>query len=82
MGSAYRIRSFLILSVAGLLAAVLVGVAPAAAQTPPASGTTTSSGTAGSPGIGVVCPTATPAVEACSRLRVRAGPAPRTGSPE
>jgi hypothetical protein len=56
MGSAYRIRSFAILSVAGLLAAVLLGAVPAAAQTPPASGTTTSSGTAGAPGIGVVSP--------------------------
>ena len=44
MGSAYGIRSFPILSVAGLLAAVLVGVAPAAAQTPPASGTTRPAG--------------------------------------
>ena len=66
MGSASRIRSFPVLSVAGLLAAVLVGVTPAGAQTPPASGTTTSRGTAGSLGIGVVAPqplTAKPAPE-------------------
>jgi hypothetical protein len=56
MGSAPRIRSFPVLSVAGLLAAVLVGLSPVTAQTPPPPGTGTSSGTAGSPGIGVVAP--------------------------
>jgi hypothetical protein len=39
-----------------LLAVVLFGVTPVAAQTPPASETTTSSGTPGSPKIGVVAP--------------------------
>ena len=81
MGSAYGIRSFLILSVAGLLAAVLVGVAPAAAQTSPASGDHVQRDRR-IPGHRGRLPTATPAVEACSRLRVRAGSAPRTGSPE
>jgi len=55
MSSARRTRLF-VLSVAGLLAAVLVGVSPAAAQTPPPAGTSTSSGAAGPSGIGVVAP--------------------------
>jgi hypothetical protein len=63
MGSACRIRSFPVLSVAGLLAAVLVGVTPAWAQTPPASGTTASPGAAGSLGVTVTPQPSKPAPE-------------------
>jgi hypothetical protein len=56
MGSTSRIRSFPVLSVTGLLAAMLAGVSPAVAQTPPPSGTAPSSGTAGPQGFGVVAP--------------------------
>jgi hypothetical protein len=63
MGSALRIQSFPVLSVAGLLAAVLVGVSPAAAQTPPASGTPASPGAAGSLGVVVTPQPSQPAPE-------------------
>jgi len=51
-----RIQPFPALSVVAALAAVLIGVTPVRAQTPPAFGRTVSTGTAGSPGVGVVAP--------------------------
>ena len=56
MGSARKIQPFLVLSVAGLLAVVLVGASPTGAQTPPPSGAATPSGNPAPPGIGVVAP--------------------------
>ncbi|HEX9709644.1 MAG TPA: hypothetical protein VGB42_06760, partial [Candidatus Thermoplasmatota archaeon] len=56
MGLARRIQLFPALSVVAALAAVLIGVIPVRAQTPPASGTTASPGAAGPPGVGVVAP--------------------------
>jgi hypothetical protein len=56
MEPARRIQPFPVLSVAGVLAVVLIGASPVRAQTPPVLGTTVSSGTAGSSGVGVVAP--------------------------
>jgi hypothetical protein len=55
MGSARRIETLAVLSVATALFAVLIGAHPVLAQTPPASGTTTSKGP-GPVGVGVVAP--------------------------
>ena len=55
MGSARRIETLAVLTVATALFAVLIGAHPVLAQTPPASGTTTSKGP-GPVGVGVVAP--------------------------
>jgi hypothetical protein len=55
MGSARRIETLAVLSVATTLFAVLIGAHPVLAQTPPASGTTTSQ-PPGPVGVGVVAP--------------------------
>lgn len=54
MGSACRIRSFPVLSAASLLAAALVGVIPAAAQTPPPAGQAPPTSGAPAPPVGGV----------------------------
>jgi hypothetical protein len=60
MGAASGIRAFLVLSVVMALAAIVAGVNPALAQTPPPSSPAPAQGAAGPLGVGVVAPSPPP----------------------
>src|SRR5262245_39064840 len=60
MGAASGIRAFLVVSAVVTVAAILAGVSPVPAQTPPAEGSAPSQAPRPSVGVGVVAPTPPP----------------------